>query len=64
MANENKSNSSLYIFVFFSVVLLALSLWVVWDDEFGLRPWKKYQEEYKTLKHDKLEKDYRLAVVE
>ena len=66
MANENKSNSSLrlYIFVFFSVVLLALSVWVVWDDEFGLRPWKKYQEEYKTLKHDKLEKDYRLAVVE
>ena len=66
MANENKDNSSLrvYLFVFFSVLLLALSVWVVWDDEFGLRPWKKYQEDYKTLKHDKLERDYRKAVVE
>ena len=66
MANENKNNSSyrVYLFVFFSVLLLALSLWVVWDDEFGLRPWKKYQEEFKTMKHDQLEKDYRKAVVE
>jgi len=66
MANENKNNSSwrVYLFVFFSVVLIALSLWVVWDDEFGLRPWKKYQEEFKILKHDQLEKDYRKAVVE
>ncbi len=66
MANENKNNSSykVYVFVFFSAVLLALSLWVVWDDEFGLRPWKKYQEEFKTMKHDQLEKDYRKAVVE
>ena len=66
MANENKNNSSyrVYLFVFFSVLLLALSAWVVWDDEFGLRPWKKYQQEYKSLKHDKLEKDYKRAVVE
>jgi cbb3-type cytochrome oxidase cytochrome c subunit len=66
MANENKNNSSLrvYLFVFFSVLLLALSLWVVWDDEFGLRPWKKYQEQFKTLKHDQLEKDYKKAVAE
>ncbi len=66
MANEQKNNSSnrVYIFVFFSVVLLALSLWVVWDDEFGLRPWKKYQQEFKTLKHDKLESEYRKAVVD
>jgi len=66
MATENKNNSSyrVYLFVFFSALLLALSLWVVWDDEFGLRPWKKYQEEFKTLKHDQLEKDYRKAVVE
>jgi len=66
MANENKNNSSLrvYLFVFFSVVLLALSVVVVWDDENDLRPWKKYQEDYKTLKHDKLERDYKKAVVE
>lgn len=66
MANENKNNASnrVYLFVFFSVVLLALSVWVVWDDEFGLRPWKKYQQEYKTLKHDRLEKEYRKAISE
>jgi cbb3-type cytochrome oxidase cytochrome c subunit len=66
MANENKNNSSyrVYIFVFFSVLLLALSFWVIWDDEFGLRPWKKYQGDYKAMKHDQLEKEYRKAVVE
>ena len=66
MANENNNNAHYrnYIFVFFSVLLLVLSLWVIWDDEFGLRPWKKYQTEFKSLKHDQLEKDYRKAVVE
>jgi cbb3-type cytochrome oxidase cytochrome c subunit len=64
MANENKNNSNYraYLFVFFSVVLLALTLWIVWDDEFGLRPWKKYQQEFKTLKHAQLEKEYNKAV--
>ena len=66
MAIEHKNNSSLrvYLFAFFSVLLLALSVWVVWDDEFGLRPWKKYQEDYKTLKQDKLESEYKKAVVD
>ncbi|NTV06782.1 MAG: c-type cytochrome, partial [Chlorobiaceae bacterium] len=66
MANENKNNSSyrVYIFVFFSLLLLALSFWVIWDDEFGLRPWKKYQGEYKALKHEQLDREYRKAVVE
>ncbi|NTW81963.1 MAG: c-type cytochrome [Chlorobiaceae bacterium] len=64
MANENKNNSNYraYLFVFFSVVLLVLTLWIVWDDEFGLRPWKKYQQEFKTLKHAQLEKEYNKAV--
>ncbi|NTW63598.1 MAG: c-type cytochrome, partial [Chlorobiaceae bacterium] len=64
MANENKKESSyrVYLFVFFSVTLLALAAWVIWDDEIGLRPWKHYQQEYKVLKRDQLEKEYRKAV--
>lgn len=63
MTTENKNNSSyrVYLFVFFSVLLFILTLWVVWNDEFGLRPWKKYQNEYKSLKHAQLEKDYQKA---
>jgi mono/diheme cytochrome c family protein len=63
MENENNKKASLrgYIFAILSVVLLGLSAWVIWDDEFGLRPWKKYQQEYKSLKRDKLEKEYQQA---
>ena len=66
MANENKNSSAYraYFFAFFSVVLLILSAWVIWDDEFGLRPWKHYQKEYKSLKHDQLEKEYKQAQLE
>jgi mono/diheme cytochrome c family protein/predicted nucleic acid-binding Zn-ribbon protein len=66
MANENKNSSAYraYFFAFFSVVLLILSAWVIWDDEFGLRPWKHYQKEYKSLKHDQLEKEYKQAQME
>jgi mono/diheme cytochrome c family protein len=64
MASENQ-NSSKYrasIFAGLSVILLLLSAWVIWDDEFGLRPWKHYQEEYKSLKHKKLEQEYQDAM--
>ncbi|NTW57138.1 MAG: c-type cytochrome [Chlorobiaceae bacterium] len=44
--------------MFFSVLLLLMTLWIVWDDEFGLRPWKKYQKEFKSLKHEQLQKEY------
>lgn len=64
MANENphSSNYRAYLFAALSITLLALSAWVIWNDEFGLRPWKHYQKEYKSLKHDKLEKDYQQAL--
>jgi cbb3-type cytochrome oxidase cytochrome c subunit len=66
MANENNKGSlyRVYLFVFFGVTLLALTSWVIWNDEFGLRPWKKYQKEYKVLKKEQLEKDYQQAVRE
>jgi cbb3-type cytochrome oxidase cytochrome c subunit len=66
MANENKNTSSnrSYLFAFLGLVLLALTFWVVWDDEFGLRPWKKYQEQYKVLKHEQLETEYQRAQAE
>jgi|GEM_PF-213103 len=64
MANENKNKAPYraYLFVFLSISLLALSAWVIWNDEFGLRPWKMYQKEFKSLKHDNLEKDYQKAL--
>ena len=64
MANENtnKSQYRAYIFAFLSVILLALSAWVIWNDEFGIRPWKGYQKEFKSLKHDQLEKEYQKAL--
>jgi len=66
MASENQNSSKYraYIFAGLSIILLVLSAWVIWDDEFGLRPWKHYQQEYKSLKHDKLEKDYQAAMLE
>jgi cbb3-type cytochrome oxidase cytochrome c subunit/predicted nucleic acid-binding Zn-ribbon protein len=66
MASENQNSSRLrgQIFAGLSIALLLLSAWVIWDDEFGLRPWKHYQKEYKSLKHDKLEKDYQSAMLE
>ncbi|NTU94118.1 MAG: c-type cytochrome [Chlorobiaceae bacterium] len=66
MASEhhNSSKTRAYIFAALSIILLALSAWVIWDDEFGLRPWKHYQKEYKSLKHDKLEKEYQAAMQE
>jgi mono/diheme cytochrome c family protein/predicted nucleic acid-binding Zn-ribbon protein len=64
MENDNNKNASLraWIFAILGVVLLALSVWVIWDDEFGLRPWKNYQEDYKALKREQLEKDYQQAL--
>lgn len=66
MANENNNGSpyKVYLFVSLSLILLALSAWVIWNDEFGLRPWKKYQAEYKSLKQNQLEKEYRQAELE
>jgi mono/diheme cytochrome c family protein/predicted nucleic acid-binding Zn-ribbon protein len=64
MENDNNKKASYrgYIFAILSVALLGLSAWVIWDDEFGLRPWKNYQQEYKSLKREKLEKEYQQAL--
>jgi mono/diheme cytochrome c family protein len=66
MASEN-NKASLYrvsLFAFFGIILLGLTAWVVWNDEFGVRPWKHYQKEYKALKKVQLEKEYRQAMRE
>lgn len=64
MASEHKNSSSyrVYLFAFLGVFLLVMTLWIVWNDEIGLRPWKKYQKEFKTLKKDQLEKDYQASL--
>lgn len=54
--------SRLLIFTFLSLTLLGLSLYVIWQDEFGLRPWKTYQNEYKENKKALLESEYREAL--
>jgi len=30
------------------IILMATLFWALWDEDFGQRPWKKFQEEWKT----------------
>jgi mono/diheme cytochrome c family protein/cytochrome c551/c552 len=54
----------LYLFTFLSLTLFGLSLVVIWHDEFGLRPWKTYQNEYIESKRAVLENDYQEALAD
>ncbi len=40
-----------YAFLFFiaNIVLIFAFAWVVWDEFYTTRPWKKYQKEYYEL---------------
>ena len=66
MANDHihTSLSRSYLFAFLGMIMLALTVFVIWDDEYGLRPWKRYQSDYKKLKRAQLEKEYQHALVE
>lgn len=49
-----------YAFLFFiaNIVLIFAFAWVVWDEFYTTRPWKKYQKEYYALELQKLRDDY------
>ncbi|MGH7803638.1 MAG: hypothetical protein ACREQJ_04770, partial [Candidatus Binatia bacterium] len=46
---EKKSYSALYLVVV--ALLLAGSIWAVWDDNIFRRPWKKYQSQFFDIEH-------------
>ncbi len=52
---ESKSYSAL--FVLMVALLLAVSLWSIWDDNISRRPWKQYQVQFDRLAYDKYMKD-------
>jgi mono/diheme cytochrome c family protein len=47
---EGKSLSAL--FVLMVALLLAVSVWSIWDDNISRRPWKQYQVEFDQLAYD------------
>jgi mono/diheme cytochrome c family protein len=57
---ENTKKEPPYAFYFFllSVVIIALSVWVIWFESVKLRPWKSYQAQYQELRHQKIKKEY------
>ena len=40
-----KSYAQQYVIV--SLLLMASLFWALWDEAYGQRPWKRYQEEFK-----------------
>jgi len=48
---ESKSYSAL--FALMVALLLALSIWAIWDDNISRRPWKEYQVEFDRLAYQK-----------
>jgi mono/diheme cytochrome c family protein/predicted nucleic acid-binding Zn-ribbon protein len=53
---EKKSYAS--VFVIGSGLLVALSLWAFWDDNFTRRPWKAVQANFYRLDHDRAQAAY------
>ena len=47
---EKKSYSALYLVVI--ALLLAGSIWAVWDDNIFRRPWKQYQSQFFDIEHE------------
>ncbi len=35
-------------YVIAMVILMATLFWALWDEDFGQRPWKAFQQEWKT----------------
>ena len=51
MAQDNDpivSKSLAPHYVVAMVILMATLFWALWDEDFGQRPWKTFQEEWKT----------------
>ncbi len=53
---EKKSYGS--VFVLGSAILVVLSLWAYWDDNFTRRPWKRYQAQFYRLDYQKAKAAY------
>ena len=53
---EKKSYGS--IFVLGSALLVVLTLWAFWDDNFTRRPWKRYQAQFYRLDYQKAKAAY------
>ncbi len=58
-----KQPYTLYFFIL-SMIIIALSIWVIWFETVQLRPWKGYQKQYYQLKQEQLERDYDKALAE
>jgi mono/diheme cytochrome c family protein/predicted nucleic acid-binding Zn-ribbon protein len=53
---EKKSYGGLFLL---SIgMLLAVSLWSIWDDNISRRPWKKYQAEFSRIQYEKAKAAY------
>jgi mono/diheme cytochrome c family protein len=52
---EGKSYSALFVLMI--AVLLATTVWSIWDDTISRRPWKQYQLQWDRLAYDKYIKD-------
>ncbi|MBI2090384.1 MAG: c-type cytochrome [Deltaproteobacteria bacterium] len=55
-AEEKKSYGS--VFLLGSALLVVLTLWAFWDDNFTRRPWKKFQAEFHRLDYRKAREAY------
>ncbi|MBI2360757.1 MAG: c-type cytochrome, partial [Deltaproteobacteria bacterium] len=55
-AEEKKSYGS--VFLLGSALLVVLTLWALWDDNFTRRPWKKFQAEFYRLDYRKATEAY------
>lgn len=55
-AEEKKSYGS--VFVLGSALLVVVTLWAFWDDNFTRRPWKKVQAEFYRLDYGKAKQAY------
>lgn len=59
---EQRNYSKLYL-VFSSILFLG-TVWAVWDEVKVRRPWKEYQDEYRTLSLQKLDSLKQVALAE
>lgn len=59
---EQRNYSKLYL-VFSSILFLG-TIWAVWDEVKVRRPWKEYQDEYRTLSLKKLDSLKQVALAE
>ncbi|HUO03662.1 MAG TPA: c-type cytochrome [Candidatus Binataceae bacterium] len=50
-AEEAKSYSALFVLIV--ALLLAVTVWSIWDDNISRRPWKEYQVEFDHLAYNK-----------